>query len=327
MATDTLFVILLITMLSLMWATLAIPSLRLRLPASYPFVRSWWLLLVALCSCYLIAKISDGNHYFDSRFPYQWLLVAFFVLIGLRGSYEIIYLWRSEDKSKLIEKLQARGLQTHTLALPLGQNPNSTPDSTSTINNTQPYVYLNLLDGLFSFAFMTLIVSLVFLQQLTWHREQYGILLFVLFASQLNDMVQYLFDKYLKGKLFKRGLAPRISPNKSIEGAIFGSLIAALIAGLFGMWLTPFSWWVCLLSGYGLAMSGIAGAILESAFKRQHGVKNTGTMTIKSLSTKSSSNKGATIASEFDGVGGVLDKIDSLLIGVPLFTLAYWLLG
>lgn len=307
MATDTLFVIWLMTIVSLSWAILAIPSLRARLPTIYLIARSWWWMLAALCSCYLIAKINDGSQFFDIQFPYQWLLVAFFVLIGLRGSYEISRLWRSESKARLISKLQARGLQANTLALPIAEKHLIKDDSTTLPSNVQPYIYLNLLDALFSIAFMLLIVSLVFLQQLTWQRGQYGVLMFVLFASQFNDIAQFLCGKVFKGRLFKRALAPRISPNKSIEGALFGSLLAALLAGLLGVWLTPFSWWVCLLVAYGLAVSGIAGDLLESAFKRQHGVKDTGTM--------------------LAGHGGVLDRVDSLLIGVPIFAMAYWWFG
>lgn len=309
MTPDTLFVILLMLTVSLVWGVLAMPKCRARLPTIYLISRSWWWILTALFSCYLIAKISDGSQHFDAAYPYQWLLVAFFILIGLRGSYEISRLWRSESKARLISKLQARGLQSNTLALPVRQPPSfdSHSDTSLSRHNTQPYIYLNVLDGVFSGAFILLIVSLVFLQQLTWHREQYGVLLFVLFASQFNDIAQYLCSKLFKGKLFKRGLAPRISPNKSIEGALFGSLLAALLAGLLGLWLTPFRWEVSLLAAYGLAVSGIAGDLLESAFKRQHGVKDTGTM--------------------LAGHGGVLDRIDSLLIGVPLFTIAYWLWG
>lgn len=307
MTTDTLFVIGLMMVVSLTWVILAVPRLRARLPTIYLITRSWWLMLAALCLCYLIAKIHGSNQYFDYEHPYQWLLVALFILIGLRGSYEITRLWRSESKARLITKLQARGLQTNTLVVPIPQTSFSNKPATELTNDTQPYIYLNLLDGLFSFAFIVLIISLVFLQQLTWHRAEYGVLLFVLFASQFNDIAQYLSSKLLKGKLFKRGLAPRVSPNKSIEGAFFGSLLAALLAAFLGTWLTPFSWWVCLLAAYGLAVSGIVGDLLESAFKRQHGVKDTGTM--------------------LAGHGGVLDRIDSLLIGVPLFTLLYWLLG
>ena len=282
---------------SLVWAMLALPRLRQRLPKIYLIARSWWLMLAALCLCYVIAKITDNSQPMQPpTYPYRWLLIAFFVLIGLRGGYEIKRLWCLRNKAVLIEKLQARGLQPKIL-----------PFSQTSSHSTQAYTRLNRLDLVFSFAFITLIISLIALQQLNWQREQYGVLFFVLFASQFNDIAQYLCGRLLGHKLFKRGLAPTISPNKSIEGALFGSMLAAILATLLGIWLTPFSWWICLLAAYGLAVSGIAGDLLESAFKRQHGVKDTGTM--------------------LAGHGGVLDRVDSLLIGVPLFTLFYWLLG
>ncbi len=317
MTTDTLFIIGLMTVVSVVWGTLALPKLRKRLPTIYLIARSWWWMLAALCGCYLIAKITR-----HSEQPYQYLLVGFFVLIGLRGSYEISRLWRLESKERLIVKLQARGLQAKVVAIPYPSK-FTVNDSNITASLTgatkrhylnsqqptliQPYAYLNTLDITFSLSFMLLIISLVCLQILTWQRGEYGVLLFVLFASQFNDIAQFLCGKLFKGKWFKRGLAPRISPNKSIEGAVFGSLLSALLATLLGIWLTPFAWWLCFIAAYGLAVSGIAGDLLESAFKRQHGVKDTGTM--------------------LAGHGGVLDRIDSLLIGVPLFTLAYLVFG
>lgn len=297
MASDLRFVIVLMLVVSSVWAMLALTRLRQRLPKIYLIARSWWLMLAALCLCYVIAKVTDNSQPSQPpTYPYQWLLIAFFILIGLRGCYEIKRLWCLQSKAVLIEKLQARGLQPKTL-----------PFSQTSSHSTQAYTRLNVLDLIFSFAFITMIVSLIALQQLIWQREQYGVLFFVLFASQFNDIAQYLCGRLLGHKLFKRGLAPTISPNKSIEGALFGSMLAAILATLLGIWLTPFNWWICLLAAYGLAVSGIAGDLLESAFKRQHGVKDTGTI--------------------LAGHGGILDRVDSLLIGVPLFTLFYWLLG
>ena len=172
MATDTLFVIGLMTVVSLVWGILAVPRLRARLPTIYLITRSWWLMLAALCACYLIAKINSDNQYLDYEHPYQWLFVSFFILIGLRGSYEITRLWRSESKARLITKLQARGLQTNTLAVPIPQTSLSNKPATELTNNTQPYIYLNLLDGIFSSVFIILIISLVFLQLRLTHQVQ-----------------------------------------------------------------------------------------------------------------------------------------------------------
>ena len=294
MATDIWFVIGLMMVVSLVWGILAIPHLRTRMPKIYLIARSWWFMLAALFICYVVAKL-DNNSPYAQHHPYQWLLIAFFMLIGWRGLFEIRRLWCINSKSRLIRKLQARGLQPETVS---HEKP---------VESIKSYSRLNLLDLLFSGAFVLLTISLIALQQLTWQREQYGVLLFVLFASQFNDIAQYLCGRLLGRKLFKRGLAPIISPNKSIEGAVFGSFFAAILATFLGVWLTPFSWWLCLLAAYGLAVSGIAGDLLESAFKRQYGVKDTGTL--------------------IAGHGGVLDRVDSLLIGVPLFTLLYWLLG
>ncbi|MGP9596154.1 phosphatidate cytidylyltransferase [Psychrobacter sp. AOP29-E1-4] len=298
MSTDLLFVIGLMTVVSLVWGMLALPRLRARLPKIYLITRSWWFMLTALCLCYIVAKLEYHEPYAHYH-PYQWLLIAFFVFIGLRGCYELQRLWCLNGKAGLIRKLQARGLQ-----------PKNGIDEKHSALISAPIdasAHLNILDIVFSAAFILLIISLIALQQLTWQREQYGVLLFVLFASQFNDIAQYLCGRLLGRKWFKRGLAPTISPNKSIEGAIFGSFCAAILASFLGLLLTPFSWWVCLLAAYSLAVSGIAGDLLESAFKRQHGVKDTGTM--------------------LAGHGGVLDRVDSLLIGVPLFTLFYWIFG
>lgn len=204
MMTDTLFVIGLMTVVSVVWGALTLPPLHKRLPTIYLIARSWWWMLAGLCNCYMLAKITQ-----DGQYPYQWLLIGFFILIGLRGSYEISRLWRLESKARLIHKLQARSLQAKTVAIPYPKkfaidsksdvnNSSYTDSNKQPANNNQSYAYLNTLDIMFSFAFILLIISLVCLQQLVWQRGEYGILLFVLFASQFNDIAQFLC-----GKLFK----------------------------------------------------------------------------------------------------------------------------
>ncbi|SJN33043.1 phosphatidate cytidylyltransferase [Psychrobacter sp. JB385] len=294
MTADTWFVAGLMLTVSTVWGALAYPAIRIRLPKIYFIARSWWWMLAILCSCYVIAKIDlHGQH------PYAWLLTVFFLLVGLRALYEIIRLWRPHSKARLVYKLQQRGLQPPILLA--SNQPTLTLPSANKLFYTRQ---INDIDIALALATISLTVSLIVLQHVAWQRSEYGVLLFVLFSSQFNDIAQYLCGKWLKNKLFKRNLAPTISPNKSIEGALFGGVAAAVLATIFGIWLTPFSSWVCFFAAYGLVIGGIAGDLLESAFKRQHGIKDVGTM--------------------LAGHGGVLDRIDSLLIGVPLFTLVYW---
>lgn len=125
MTTDTLFVIGLMMVVSLTWGTLALPHFRKRLPTIYLIARSWWLMLAALCVCYIIAKITNDSQYAQLQpqsqtqtlsYPYQWLLITFFILIGLRGSYEIKRLWCIDSKLRFIRKLQMHGLQPKVIA-------------------------------------------------------------------------------------------------------------------------------------------------------------------------------------------------------------------
>ncbi|MFZ3076216.1 MAG: hypothetical protein WA114_08590 [Psychrobacter glacincola] len=128
---DTLFFIGLMMVVSLTWGTLALPHFRKRLPTIYLIARSWWLMLAALCVCYVIAKITNDSQYTQYTqyiqlqpqsqtqtlsYPYQWLLITFFILIGLRGSYEIKRLWCIDSKSRFIRKLQTHGLQPKAIA-------------------------------------------------------------------------------------------------------------------------------------------------------------------------------------------------------------------
>ncbi|MBV8718483.1 MAG: phosphatidate cytidylyltransferase [Chloroflexi bacterium] len=95
-------------------------------------------------------------------------------------------------------------------------------------------------------------------------------------------------------------LAPNVSPKKSLEGAIAG-LIAPTVVGFIvamPLHLTPL-----LGAGYGLviAVGTIVGDLIESLIKRQTGVKDSGVL--------------------IPGHGGLLDRMDSLLLCAPLAVL------
>ncbi len=104
---------------------------------------------------------------------------------------------------------------------------------------------------------------------------------------------------YFVGRRFgRRKLAPRISPNKTVEGSIGGAIVAvALAVGRFAA-VEPgvSSWWVAGVA-LGANVLGQLGDLWESALKRAAGVKDSGAL--------------------IPGYGGMLDKFDSMCLAAP----------
>ena len=110
--------------------------------------------------------------------------------------------------------------------------------------------------------------------------------------------------QYYAGRLFGRTpLAPAISPKKTVEGAIGGYLGgAAALAWLGGLWLPSVPPGTRLALAVVLVTMGIIGDLLESVLKRAAQVKDS--------------------ADLIPGHGGVLDRIDALLLVVPVYYVA-----
>lgn len=116
---------------------------------------------------------------------------------------------------------------------------------------------------------------------------------------------------YFAGRQWgRRKLAPRISPGKSWEGAI-GAGIASLVfatAGAAVLNIEVSRWPLFLLLCLVTVAFSIVGDLFESMGKRQHNVKDSGSL--------------------LPGHGGVLDRVDSLTAAAPIFTLGLkWLLS
>ena len=104
---------------------------------------------------------------------------------------------------------------------------------------------------------------------------------------------------YLIGKGFgKHRLAPEISPNKTLEGAIGGLALTMVVAWSLGYWLLGGSSLLLLLLGLVVGASAQAGDLFESALKRAAGVKDSGRL--------------------IPGHGGMLDRFDSFVFALPL---------
>jgi phosphatidate cytidylyltransferase len=115
---------------------------------------------------------------------------------------------------------------------------------------------------------------------------------------------------YFTGRsLGRHKLAVHLSPGKTIEG-LAGGLVAAAIVGWLAVRLLPVEasgspWWILLA----ILTAGISvgGDLFISLHKRTSGCKDSGKI--------------------FPGHGGVLDRLDSLLAGAPLFALGVMVLG
>ncbi len=112
---------------------------------------------------------------------------------------------------------------------------------------------------------------------------------------------------YVAGVLFGRHpMAPAISPKKSWEGLV-GSVVLGTGAGLA---LTVFGlgapWWIGLILGVVLVAVGVCGDLIESLIKRDLGIKD--------------------MSSFLPGHGGVMDRLDSLLVAAPVAWLIMYLL-
>jgi phosphatidate cytidylyltransferase len=125
--------------------------------------------------------------------------------------------------------------------------------------------------------------------------------IFVLLIGMAGDT-----GGYAVGHAFGRHkLAPRISPGKTIEGAI-GIVVASLLAGAAAklIFLPQHGWSEILLLALAMAILGQLGDLSESIMKRTFGVKESGWL--------------------FPGHGGVLDRTDSLLF--PVTFLYYYVI-
>lgn len=117
-----------------------------------------------------------------------------------------------------------------------------------------------------------------------------------LLATAFTDMLAYAAG-WLWGR---HSFYPDISPKKTLEGAlggiVGGSLVFAVLATILNIPL-PFA----LMGGFGIALMGTIGDLVESLIKRNIGVKDSGTLV--------------------SGHGGVLDRLDSLFFAL---TFAYY---
>jgi phosphatidate cytidylyltransferase len=122
-----------------------------------------------------------------------------------------------------------------------------------------------------------------------------GILIGVIVAVVANDVGALVIGR----QAGRAPLAPTISPNKTIEGAIGGTvatvLVSVVVLGLIG--IEPWDTGSALALGLVVAVAAPLGDLCESMIKRDLGVKDMGAV--------------------LPGHGGLLDRFDALLFCLP----------
>ena len=124
------------------------------------------------------------------------------------------------------------------------------------------------------------------------------LLLYTLVIVWVGDTVAYFVGRAIGKHL----MAPKLSPKKTWEGAIASLLGSMALAFLFQRWLGPSLPQLLTIAALG-NLAGQIGDLSESAFKRSAGVKDSGTL--------------------LPGHGGVLDRIDALILAIPVVWY-YW---
>lgn len=123
--------------------------------------------------------------------------------------------------------------------------------------------------------------------------EGFFLTMFTFLCILVTDTAAYFFgSRYGKHKL-----SAVISPKKTVEGAVAGSLMALLFS-LTGVLYTGLNWWECLIAGLLITVFAQLGDLSESLIKRDAGVKDSSNI--------------------LPGHGGFLDRTDSYIFALPV---------
>ena len=126
-------------------------------------------------------------------------------------------------------------------------------------------------------------------------------LLYFILVTKFSDMGAYAVGSLIG----KHKMIPRISPGKTWEGfggAILVSTGASLaFVHFFGAKMVGMNYLHAVILGVILSITAVIGDLIESLFKREAGVKDSGAL--------------------FPGIGGILDLLDSLLFNAPIMYL------
>lgn len=138
---------------------------------------------------------------------------------------------------------------------------------------------------------------------LVWLREHGGLstLIWIFIVVWVTDIGGYVFGKKIGGPK----LSPSISPNKTWAGLLGGAVSAMVAGALVAFLVNPEAVWTLIFCSGGLAIVEQISDLSESYVKRRFGVKDSGHI--------------------IPGHGGVLDRVDGLVLTAPVVALATYI--
>lgn len=164
--------------------------------------------------------------------------------------------------------------------------------------NAWPRLAITLLGVLYPVWMLTELFAIREMGSSLGGLQGFWITLLIIVLVFANDTFAY----YTGRSIGKTPLAPSISPKKTVEGSVGGVLGVILVGVAFKYFLLPDVPWMVLAGLIGIAgFLSPLGDLAESQLKRQAGAKDSGSL--------------------LPGHGGVLDRVDAVLIAVPLAAL------
>ncbi|WEV52214.1 phosphatidate cytidylyltransferase [Bifidobacterium sp. ESL0798] len=164
----------------------------------------------------------------------------------------------------------------------------------------------NVAVSVFLVLYILVLASCIILPE-TFNGHPVAHAIMLIFLPALSDTGGLFFGAFFG----RHKLSPRISPKKSVEG-LCGSILFAMVGALVifaitypGLWATR--WWMPILTGVMVGVIGTFGDLCASMLKRDMGLKDMGHL--------------------LKGHGGVIDRVDSILLCAPFFTVLLWATG
>ncbi|MDF2114183.1 phosphatidate cytidylyltransferase [Roseiarcaceae bacterium H3SJ34-1] len=136
--------------------------------------------------------------------------------------------------------------------------------------------------------------ALLSLEIAGYERRNVLLIAFLVIVVQMSDVLQYVWGKLLG----RTRIAPKLSPSKTVEGFLGGTLSATAVGAALS-WMTPFTPLQAALLSFVIVLMGFFGGLVMSAIKRDRGVKDWGNL--------------------IAGHGGFIDRLDSVVFSAPIF--------